>query len=210
MKPFFLSFYIKKDKAQKSGIAPLYARLTVNSEPVTFSTGQNIHPKVWERTMQLRLAKTDDEKKMKRELDAIESSIQDILQRKKIQGAEITANSLKTAYFQKEIPQREYYLSDAFKIWLEIFEAKISANNRSHGSLNKYKATQKHMTEFLQSKNKKSDIRLKDLKYEHVVGFDLFLRNSQKIGGEYHETDPPFIIESDPGLIIEIDPPLIM
>jgi len=28
--------------------------------------------------------------------------------------------------------------------------------------------------------------------------------------GEYHETDPPFIIEADPGLIIEIDPPLIM
>jgi hypothetical protein len=30
------------------------------------------------------------------------------------------------------------------------------------------------------------------------------------ITGEYHETDPPFIIEADPGLIIEIDPPLIM
>jgi hypothetical protein len=28
--------------------------------------------------------------------------------------------------------------------------------------------------------------------------------------GEYHETDPPFIMEADPGLIIEIDPPLIM
>lgn len=28
--------------------------------------------------------------------------------------------------------------------------------------------------------------------------------------GEYHETDPPFIMEADPGFIIEIDPPLIM
>jgi hypothetical protein len=39
--------------------------------------------------------------------------------------------------------------------------------------------------------------------HAHISGVD---RHS----GEYHETDPPFIIEADPGLIIEIDPPLIM
>ena len=182
MKPFFLCFYIKKDKAQKSGIAPLYARLTVNGEPARFSTGLNIHPNVWKRTMQLRLAKTDDEKKMKRELDAIESSMQDILQRKKIQGAEITSSSLKEAYFQKEIPQKEYYLSDAFQAWLEVFEQKVKAKNRSHGTLNKYKAVQKHLSEFLPMKYKKSDIRLKDIKYDFVVSFDLFMRNNKSIG----------------------------
>jgi hypothetical protein len=36
------------------------------------------------------------------------------------------------------------------------------------------------------------------------------LRELLYLRGEYHETDPPFIIEADPGLIIEIDPPLIM
>lgn len=182
MKPFFLSFYIKKDKAQKSGVAPLYARLTVNGEPVTFSTGQNIHPNIWKRTMQLRLAKTEDEKKMKRQLDGIENTIQEILQRKKIQGAEITASSLKAAYFQKEIPQKEYYLSDAFKAWIDVFEQKVKANNRSHGSLNKYKAVQKHLAEFLPAKYEKSDIRLKDIKYDFVVSFDLFMRNKKSIG----------------------------
>jgi hypothetical protein len=42
---------------------------------------------------------------------------------------------------------------------------------------------------------------------------DITLDDSKRdrpLFGEYHETDPPFIIESDPGLIIEIDPPLIM
>ncbi|MBS1623149.1 MAG: site-specific integrase [Bacteroidetes bacterium] len=182
MKPFFLSFYIKKDKVQKSGIAPIYARLTVNGEPVTFSTGQNIHPNIWKRTMQLRLAKTDEEKKIRRELLAIESSIQEILHRRKAQKSALTAQSLKEAYFNKEMPQKEYYLSDAFHAWLDVFEGRVQANSRSNGTLNKYKAVQKHLAEFMDMKYKKSDIRLQDIKYEFVVGFDLFMRNNKAIG----------------------------
>ena len=46
----------------------------------------------------------------------------------------------------------------------------------------------------------------------HNIRFDKFLEELEKgtVIGEYHETDPPFIMEADPGFIIEIDPPLIM
>ncbi len=182
MKSFFLSYYIKKEKARQNGDAPIYARVTVKGKPVTLSTGFYIAPLVWKRTQQLKLAKSEAEKKLKRELNNIEHTLQGLVHELKARKEQITSANLKGAYNYSEQPQKEYYLSDAFKLWLDNVEEQVRARKKAKGTLNKYYATQKHVIDYLKAKYNKDDIKLTDLSYEFILGFDLYLRNKRKIG----------------------------
>ena len=51
---------------------------------------------------------------------------------------------------------------------------------------------------------------LRHCQIKAINNLEISFRDNRPRAGEYHETDPPFIMEADPGFIIEIDPPLIM
>src|ERR1035437_878646 len=102
MKELKVFFYIKKDKVNKKGLTAIYGKISYWDSETTFSTGISMKPDDWEKTKQLSKPKTDEEKKLQRQLNKIDEKIQHIRDLLKLQAMPITAMIIKLILLEKE------------------------------------------------------------------------------------------------------------
>ena len=157
---FSLLFYIRRDKLNKRGEAPVFMRLTINGERADASIKRFIEPHAWNSAKGKANEKSRGGKDLNLYLDAISAQI--ILNR----------------YLGKEQSDR-HTLMEVFRAHNEKCRALIGINFAPDTVL-RYETCLRLIEEFMRNTYKKEDCYLEEVTKQFVEEFEFYLKTIRK------------------------------
>lgn len=170
---FGVFFYLKKYKAIE-GVAPIYARITVDGKRADVSTKQSVNAKDWSGKKGCAKGTRDEIRSLNFFLEQMRSGFVSTYQDLFIQRKLITAQTIKQTYLGVE--EKQHSLKKIID-----YHDKQAASSLAWGTLKNYGATQKYLEKFLRLRFKADDIFLSELSYKFVIDFEHFLRTTNSL-----------------------------
>lgn len=143
-----LLFYIKKSKADSSGQANIYLRITVNGKRAELSIRRKIHVDHWNVEISQSRGNSTASQEINRLMTNIKSKIYLIEQELLNNGKSVTAIALRNAYLGKNENNR--MVLDIFKEHNDNVE-KLIGKDFASGTAERYKTAKKHIGDYIQS-----------------------------------------------------------
>lgn len=174
-KSFALLFQMKRTKALPNGNAPIYLRITIDSERVEIATKRNAPPDKWNNTAQKVMGNTEDARSVNSHLKTIEQKAYEVYREMIERKIPITAQTFKDRMngIEEEVVCR--MLIPIFEDHNRQVEALIGKEYAPATAI-RYQTTIKHVKNFLKWKYKVSDINIQDLDHEFVTSLEFYLR----------------------------------
>ena len=177
VKTFSALFYLRKPKNYEKGEIPIYLRITLDSKRAEISIGRGADPDIWDSKNGKLVGKGETVKQFNAYLDSLKSKLFDAQQALIRENKIITAESLKNKYTGAGEKQR---------MLVPIFQkhndevAALVPNDFAPGTLERYKTSLSHTTEFIKWKFNISDIDIRDIDHEFITDYDFYLRSVRK------------------------------
>ncbi len=176
---FSLLFYIKKCKADKSGRANIYLRITMDGQRAELSIRRKVLVDKWNSDMNMARGSSDESLGINRYISTIKNKIYTIEQRCVSEGKPVTAISLRDSYLGKDSDKR---------MLLEIFEEhnkkvdKLVGSDFAAGTAERYKTAKKHVSEYIQKEYRVKDVLVKSVDHKFISGFEYYLKTEKNCG----------------------------
>jgi hypothetical protein len=177
---FSVLFWLKKAKMNKQGLAPIWARITVDGERAEFSTQKQLYPKFWDAENNLALRQFSEARSLNEYLTLVKA---DILRHYNILASTkdvVTAIDVKNGY--KGLREIKKSFLQLFRQYNQQLSERKEIDDLSEGRYKRFEILYGRCEEFVKHKFRKSDVLLEDLKLNFVVEFEHYLRTVQKIG----------------------------
>lgn len=180
-------FYIKSQKANKNGEAPIFARVSYKTDETAMSTGKSIRLDRWEETNKLRnVLKLEKEKIIKQALDNFQLSVE-----KKFNELFKFDTEVSLAYLKKELSGKTQGKSKAQTITiLEVverhnknFKKKVDAGDRAAASFQKYERAKDLLKAFMEKQYGLSDMDATEINGAFVHNLEEYLRYESNFKG---------------------------
>ena len=175
---FGLLFYIRRDKTNKKGEAPVFMRLTINGERADASIKRFIEPHAWNSAKGKANEKSRGGKDLNLYLDAISANILRIQRDLELDKKEVSAQIILNRYLGKEQSDR-HTLMEVFRAHNEKCRA-LSGISLAPGTVIRYETTLRLTEEFLQKKYKKEDCYLDEVTNQFIEDFEFFLKTVRR------------------------------
>lgn len=166
---FGVIFYLKKYKIN-NGIAPIYARITVDGKRVDVSVKRSIDEKNWNGEKGMAKGSREEIRSLNAFLEQVRSGIVSCYQEMMLQKKLVTAEAIKNKFLGND--RKEHTLCK-----LVEYHNANTKDSLTWGTLKNYSTTQKYIQKFLKSRFGTSDIYLSELNYKFITDFEYFLRN---------------------------------
>ena len=164
-----IRFKLRADRT-KDGKAPIYVSITVNKRKSDIALKQSIKPDDWHILKGFAKPRTPDLKSLNYYLESVKSQILQYYQELQIQKKLVTAEVLKNLFLGiKE--EQQYTLCNIIKYHNDNMQLTLAK-----GTTKNYYTTEKYLKEFLTKHHKTSDIYLRELNYQFIIEFEMFLR----------------------------------
>ncbi len=166
---FSVLFFTRKLNRDKKELS-IYARITVNGKCSEMSLKRKTSVNEWDSSKGRLKGTSPRIKKLNSYLDQVYSNLLDTHKRILDKGNLITADKVKASYLG---------LDEAHKTLKDIIEYhnEKMKDVLKWGTLKNYHTTAKYLQEFLKKKKKTSDVYLKQINYQFITEFEMFLRN---------------------------------
>lgn len=175
---FGLLFYIRRDKTNKRGEAPVFMRLTINGERADASIKRFIEPHAWNSAKGKANEKSRGGKDLNLYLDAISANILRIQRDLELDKKEVSAQIILNRYLGKEQSDR-HTLMEVFRAHNEKCRA-LSGISLAPATVIRYETTLRLTEEFLQKNYKKEDCYLDEVTNQFIEDFDFFLKTVRR------------------------------
>jgi site-specific recombinase XerD len=176
-KSFAITFLLKKDKQNKQHECPIYARVSINTQRIFFSTKLVIHPRFWEDKKNEVKKAHKQHVEMNNMLQAIKGKIYNCYTELLHQKKEVSTKAIKDLYNGVATPSvstllvaSEYHLQE-----MEQFLGKSA----TYGNFKNYKTTHKYLGEFIAQFFKQKDIGLEEINYTFLKQYEFFLQQNK-------------------------------
>lgn len=170
---FSVHFILKKDKMDKEGYAPIYAKVIINNQKIEFSLNRKIQSKQWLSKEEIAKPTIEENKLVNKLIDGLKTKIYLVYSSLLSTNEILNAENFKASFYggdSKKIPT----LLEIVKQHNDHFEKMIGIKY-SKGSFKNYKTSQRFLTEFIPTYNNKKDIPLKDVNYKFAEAFFTYL-----------------------------------
>ena len=161
--------FVLRSSKTISGIAPIYARITVNSKRSEISIKRKIQVESWNIGKGMAKPSSSENKQLNSYLEQIRKmmvqSYQDLVLGKQV----ITAEAIKNKFLGLDI-------SDMTLCKLIEYHNTNCKETLKWGTLKNYFTTKKYIELFLKEKHRTTDIYLTSLNYKFLIDFEYFLR----------------------------------
>lgn len=174
---FGVIFFIKKDKTNKEGKAPIYVRITVNGRRADLALKQNISEINWNANRGLAKGNKDEIVNLNNYLEKFRAGIVASYQELVLQKTLITAEIVKNKFIGCD--QTEFTILKLIELHNEE-----EVDVLEWGTMKNYYTTQKYLKRFLKVKYGSNDKYLSELNYKFVIDFDFFLRRLKNKQGK--------------------------
>ena len=168
-----VSFTIKTSKVNSKGLAPIYARLTVDGVRKEFSIGRKIEPSKWISKLGVAKGTNEVAKSINALLGTIRLKFNEHCRTLLETNETVTTDLLLNKYFGKQEKNR------ALLELMEYHNERIKnliGKDYSKATYVKYCTTKKHLSNFITWKFNRVDVSLKDLKYSFITDFEFYLK----------------------------------
>lgn len=175
---FGLLFYIRRDKINKKGEAPVFMRLTINGERADASIKRFIEPHAWNSAKGKANEKSRGGKDLNLYLDAISANILRIQRDLELDKKEVSAQIILNRYLGKEQSDR-HTLMEVFRAHNEKCRA-LSGISLAPGTVIRYETSLRLTEAFLRTTYKKEDCYLDEITHQFVEDYDFYLRTVRR------------------------------
>ncbi len=175
---FGLLFYIRRDKTNKKGEAPVFMRLTINGERADASIKRFIEPHAWNSAKGKANEKSRGGKDLNLYLDAISANILRIQRDLELDKKEVSAQIILNRYLGKEQSDR-HTLMEVFHAHNKKCRALIGINFAPDTVL-RYETCLRLTEEFMRNTYKKEDCYLDEVTKQFVEEFEFYLKTVRK------------------------------
>jgi site-specific recombinase XerD len=175
--PMHLSFQLKKSKADETGKAPIYARITINEVRTEFSIKRNVEPDRWLSNAGVVKGTTEESKSINAYLATVRLKLNEHYRLLMEANKPITVETVKNAYLG---------ITEKGKTIIEVFKyhnsqvKELLDKDFSFGTYERYCTALSHTQEFIKLKYKVSDLEIKQINYEFITEFEYFLKTVRK------------------------------
>lgn len=171
-------FYIRRDKTNKKGEAPVFMRLTINGERADASIKRVIEPHAWNSAKGKANEKSRGGKDLNLYLDAISANILRIQRDLELDKKEVSAQIILNRYLGKEQSDR-HTLMEVFRAHNEKCRA-LSGISLAPGTVIRYETSLRLTEAFLRTTYKKEDCYLDEITHQFVEDYDFYLRTIRR------------------------------
>ena len=175
---FSLLFYIRRDKLNKRGEAPVFMRLTINGERADASIKRFIEPHAWNSEKGKANEKCRGGKDLNLYLDAISANILQIQRDFELDRKEVSAQIILNRYLGKDQSDR-HTLMEVFHAHNKKCRALIGINFAPDTVL-RYETCLRLTEEFMRNTYKKEDCYLDEVTKQFVEEFEFYLKTVRK------------------------------
>ena len=175
---FSLLFYIRRDKTNKKGEAPVFMRLTINGEHADASIKRFIEPLAWNSAKGKANEKSRGGKDLNLYLDAISANILRIQRDLELDKKEVSAQIILNRYLGKAQSDR-HTLMEVFRAHNEKCR-ELSGISLAPATVIRYETTLRLTEEFLQKSYQKEDCYLDEVTNQFIEDFEFFLKTVRR------------------------------
>ena len=165
---FSILFWINTSRT-KNNQAKIYVRVTVNQKRANISLKHSIDIDSWDSKKSRLKGNSVNARIINNYLEQVYLKIFQSHQELKLEGKLITPQSIKARYLGED--SRHYTMQSIIDYHNNKMGNKLHRDTMRH-----YKTTQRYILLFIKKEFKNTDIYLKNLDYNFVIGFENFLR----------------------------------
>jgi site-specific recombinase XerD len=181
---FSIHFYIKKEKLNKNGLAPIVAKVKINGMKAEFSTTRTVAPHLWMADKEQVRSSDANLKQINEHLESFKTKLYATYSKLLRNDVELTTEAFKTALAGKKDDRSVPSFIELIKEHNLDYE-KLVGIKYTPGGYKCYKTTLKYVTEFTTFKYGRRDIRLEEVNFKFCEGFFAWLTSCKncKING---------------------------
>lgn len=173
MQHLTILFFVKKTKKNKSGEAPIYLRITMNSQRAEMSTGKSVNPNEWDSRTNRIKGKSEKARQINNYLDGLENKLNRTFNIAVLEDKQISSNNLKDILTGRDKMK---------KMLIPVFEEYYNLIKREEGTkfakrtVARYDHALGHLKDFLEKEYHVSDLALSELDIKFMKRFDIYLQ----------------------------------
>ena len=174
---FTVLFFIKRTKALKDGMVPIFARVTVNGQRTEFGLQRSIEENQWHAERGYAKGTSKDARELNSYLDFVKSKMLVTKRELEESGKPTTAIILKNQYLGIE---------DSSKTILQIFREHnercegLMGTDFSLGTIKRYRTSYNHVENFIKHKFKRKDLPLYEITPKFISDLEFYLKTVRK------------------------------
>lgn len=163
---------------RKDGTSPLFCRLTYDGERKQFATGLFVNPSQWLNNKQKAHPPNEHNKFINSQLSLIKNEINQAFLFLQLQKSDFDTEKIYKQY-KGETQNEDKTLMDVFNYHNNKMKSLVGIEC-SINSWERYHNTHNHIKDFLWSKFKRKDMKLKDMQFSFITDFEYFLKVEKK------------------------------
>lgn len=171
---FSVLFFLKKPKNYTQGaVYFIFLRITVDGVRSEMSTSRNCEPERWNAKAGKVIGTKEDVKILNAYLENMKAEVYEAHSQLSVDGAEITANSVKCKFLGKE--EKAHTIMEAIKTHNEKMKALVEKEEYAPGTLRRFEVLERHVADYVTAKYGRADFNVKRIDHEFIDGFDFYL-----------------------------------
>lgn len=176
---FRILLHLRTSQLNKDGLATLMIRLTISRTIAEFSSKLRINPSLWDHKARRVKGKGKYATDMNHAIDNIRTRLHNSYMEILESNSNVTVELLRNHYLGIEEPKHSL---------IKLFEKKIKQKRALAGksiqetAVDKYVCTLEKVKGFIQSHYEKADLPIKELAYDFITNFDIYLRSVHYCG----------------------------
>ena len=169
---FKVLFFLKRDKQKKDGSVPVYCRITIDGKEARFGMKKYVDPKLWNIKEGKATGKSTESSEINALLEKTKAGIHKIYRDVQERENAVSAEKVKNIFLG--IDSKQYMLMKAFD---EHVEEKFNLIGKRivKSTYHRYYYLRVRLSEFLMEKYHLSDIPLREINYQFIRDFEMYL-----------------------------------
>ena len=204
---FRILFYVKRDKQKLDGTLPIMCRITIDGEATRFFTKLTINPDLWDSKAHIALGRTKEANDINALLNDIRTSIHNVYHELLVRENIVSAEKVKNTFLGTGVEHRT--LLELIRIYNEDIK-KLIGISKSMLTYKRYELIRQRISDFIKEHYHASDIPLKDVNYEFIHNFHIYVVTTYKCGdntiGKFMQRFRSIITMAKNNGWIQIDP----
>ena len=174
-KNFNILFYIRKDKADEDGKAPIYCRITVDGKRSELAIKRYTATEKWNSSKGYVKGNSEDARGTNVYIDSVRSKVYEHQKLLMEANKPATAAAIKNSFLG--LTQKSMSLFRLFEDHnRKVKELVLAGKDFSQGTLDRYDTVLRHLKEFVKHRYNLDDILVADIDHSFIQEFDHFLR----------------------------------
>ena len=171
---YTLTFLIRSARANRSGEAPIFARISVAGQRTEFNVNRNVAPENWNAAKGMAKGRSKKDLELNKYIDSI-----------RVRISEIHAQLIKDEEVINPIVLKDHYLGniagpkmlcEVFQEVVDQYKEKMDIGDVCKCTFLRWERCVKYLSEFLQQREGRPDIPIKKLTSGMIDDFEHFLR----------------------------------